>query len=149
VTTGLFALLHGNLYGLPAYLLVGAVAGFATVTLDTVYAGITYHTIYNAACLVIPWLLAQSGGDAAEAGPLPILPLLLEEATILALMATLLASLRLRARDRGFVPIPRIRRPLEGRDRAMLLVAVGCMLITLLVVQLLAVRAAAEIGGAL
>ena len=43
---------------------------------------------------------------------------------IAAMMAMLIVTLRLRARREGVEPIPRIRRPLEGRDKVMLLAAV-------------------------
>ena len=139
VTSGLFALLHGNLYGLPAYLLVGAVAGFVTVALDSVYAGMVYHTVYNAACLIIPWLLAGQGGGDVAMTPSLVFSMVLETLTILAMMAMLMASLRLRARNHGIMPIPRIRRPLEGRDRIMLAAAIAVMVITGLVVLAIAV----------
>ncbi len=147
VTSALFALLHGNLFGLPAYLLVGAVAGFVTFALDSVYAGMVYHTIYNAACLVIPWLTsARGGGETAMSASL-VFSMALESLTIIAMMAMLLASLRLRARNRGIAPIPRIRRPLERRDRLMLLAAVASMLVTGLAVLFIAARMAAGNGG--
>ena len=68
VSTALFALLHANLYGLPAFLLVGAVAGFAAWALHSVYAAIAYHTIYNAACLAIPYDALAGAGDGDAAG---------------------------------------------------------------------------------
>ena len=140
VTSGLFALLHGNLYGLPVYLLVGAVAGFVTVALDSVYAGMVYHTVYNAACLVIPWLMAAQDGAAVAMTPSLVLSMVLETLTILAMMAMLTASLLLRARNHGVMPIPRVRRPLEGRDRVMLAAAVAVMAVTILVVLGIALR---------
>ena len=127
VSAGMFALLHSNLYGLPAYLLVGAVAGYVTWSLDSVYAGIVYHTIYNAACLVIPWLLSgESTAEVAVTGSMAF-TLILDAAVLAAMSAMLLMSLRLRARSRGLVPIPRIRRPLERRDKVMLAAALLTM----------------------
>ena len=108
VTAVLFALLHGNLYGIPAYLLVGAVAGYLAFALDSLYAAMVYHTVYNASCLV-------------------------QTMMIIAMMAMLMATLRLRARREGIEPIPRIRRPLEGRDKAMLLAAVLVMAASMLI----------------
>ena len=143
VTAALFALLHGNLYGLPAYLLVGAVAGFVTVALDSVYAGIVYHTIYNTACLVIPYLLAgvDEAADAALTGPM-LLSVALELVLPSVLLAMLLLTLRLRARNAGVVVVPRIRRPLSGAERAMLLAAVLLMLATNAAVLALSAHAA-------
>ena len=46
---------------------------------------------------------------------------------MLATLAMLLATLRLRAKREGIEPIPRIRRPLEERDKLMLILAVLVM----------------------
>lgn len=144
VSSVLFALLHGNLYGLPAYLLVGAVSGFVTCTTGSVYAGMIYHTGYNAACLILPRLLqgGDSSGEVAVTGAL-LLSASLEGLTLGALMAMLLASLRLRAHRTGWMPIPRIRRPLAPRERWMLAAAVGVMLLTLALVAILSGEAGA------
>ena len=138
VTALLFALLHGNLQGLPAYLLVGALAGFVTFALDSLYAGIVYHTIYNAACLAIPFLLRNSAGGELTLDAPMVFSLLLELTMLLALMAVILVSLRLRARREGIEPIPRIRRPLELGEKAMLAVAVLAMLATTVAVLTIA-----------
>ena len=143
VTAALFALLHGNLFGLPAYLLVGAVSGFLTFALDSLYAGIAYHTLYNAACLVIPWLIGGEGsGEAAAASGSLALSLALELVTLAAMMAALIVALRLRARTAGIEPIPRVRRPLARRDRRMLALLLAELLLTILAVAALAVLAA-------
>ena len=144
VSAGLFALLHGNLYGMPAYLLVGGVAGFVTFVLDSVYAGMVYHTVYNATCLILPWLMGSTDAAAkASASPSPF-TMVLQALTIFSLMAMLLATLRARAHSRGIVPIPRIRRPLEGRDRGMLAGAVITMAATMVVILAMSAR----MGGA-
>lgn len=143
VTATLFALLHGNLYGLPAYLLVGAVSGCVTFALDSVYAGMIYHTLYNAAVLILSYLLAgKAAGEAAEAAEAAasastLFPVALMTLTTLALMAVLLAALVLQARERGIMAIPRIRRPLSPRERALLAGTVGVMLASMVVIQAL------------
>ena len=142
VTAGLFALLHGNLYGLPAYLLVGAVAGYVTFALDSVYAGITYHTVYNAGCLVIPYLLARQGDAGADAAlsAAMVFSIATEAFMLLSMMALLLISLRLRARNSGIESIPRIRRPLSDVERLTLSAAVLAMIATCAIVQILAMK---------
>ena len=65
------------------------------------------------------------------------------------LMAALLATMRLQARNAGIEPIPRIRRPLSDGERLSLLAAVLAMLATMAVVLVLSARAAAGYGGAL
>ena len=128
VTALLFALLHANLYGLPAYLLVGAIAGFLAFALDSLYAAMVYHTVYNAACLVIPYLAGMDGGtDAPAIDAATVFTLAVQAAMIVSMMVMLLAVLRLRARREGIEPIPRIRRPLDSRDRLMLMAALLAM----------------------
>ncbi len=144
VSATLFALLHGNLYGLPAFLLVGAVAGIVTFATDSVYSGILYHTVYNAAVLFFSYMSA--GQDAARP-PLTfavLIPFALQTLLILALMGALLAALLRRARAGGVEPIPRIRRPLSDKERLTLWAAVLAMLATILIVQI-----SAGNGGAL
>ena len=128
VTALLFALLHANLYGLPAYLLVGAIAGFLAFALDSLYAAMVYHTVYNATCLVIPYLAGMDGGtDAPSIDAAAVFTLAIQAAMIVSMMVMLLAVLRLRARREGIEPIPRIRRPLDSRDRLMLMAALLAM----------------------
>ncbi len=138
VSAVLFALLHGNLYGLPAYLLVGAVSGLVTFATDSVYTGIVYHTVYNAAALWFAHLQSGQGGAEAvpEAGMLTAAALTALMA--LALMMPLLAALLRRARSGGVLAIPRIRRPLSGGERVALAAAVLVMLASIAVVQILA-----------
>ncbi len=138
VTSALFALLHGNLYGLPGYLLVGAVAGYATWALDSVYAGIVYHTVYNTACLVIAHLLAGQGDAEVALDISVIVAVALRAAMQLLMMLLILALLALRARRENIAPIPRVRRPLARREKAMLWAAVGAMLASTAAVAALA-----------
>lgn len=143
VTALLFALLHGNLYGIPAYLLVGAVAGFLAFALDSAYAAMVYHTVYNTTCLVIPYLasgLEGKEGAAVTFDAAAIFSLAAQAAMIAALMAMTMMTLRLRAQRAGIVAIPRIRRPVEGRDRLMLLAAVAVMVASMAILLVLTMQ---------
>ncbi len=140
VTAVLFALLHGNLYGIPAYLLVGAVAGFLAFALDSVYAAMVYHTVFNTTCLVIPYLAAGQEGADVTFDAATIFSLAVQAAMIAALMAMTMMTLRLRAHQAGIVPVPRIRRPLEGRERVMLLAAVLTMVASMLILLILSTQ---------
>lgn len=149
VTSVLFALLHGSLYGLPAYLLVGAISGFLTFALDSLYAGIVYHTIYNAACLAIPYAASAQADAGVETTPALLASMALQILMTAAMAAMLLLSLRVRARSEGIEPIPRIRRPLAARDRIMLGAAVLVMLATQAAVLIIAAKMAVQNGGAI
>lgn len=140
VTAALFALLHANLYGVPAYLLVSAVAGYLAFALDSLYAAMVYHTVYNTSCLVLPYLAAGQESADVVIDAAAVFSLAVQTAMIAAMMAMILATLRLRAKREGIEPIPRIRRPLEGRDRAMLLAAVLVMAASTLILLILTTR---------
>lgn len=140
VTAVLFALLHGNLYGIPAYLLVGAVAGYLAFALDSLYAAMIYHTVYNASCLVLPYLASGQGEADVAIDAATVFSLALQTIMIAAMMAMLIVTLRLRARREGIEPIPRIRRPLEGRDKVMLLAAVLVMTTSMLILLIVSAR---------
>ena len=140
VTAALFALLHGNLYGIPAYLLVGAVAGFLAFALDSVYAAMVYHTVYNTACLVIPYLASNREVEDVTIDAAAVIILAVQTAMIASIMAMLLAILRARAQREGIEPIPRIRRPLQGRERVMLLAAVLVMIASMVILLILSTR---------
>ena len=145
VTAALFALMHGNLYGLPAYLLVGAVSGCVTFALDSVYAGIVYHTVYNAAVLTISYVLSSGAKAAAGSGmdARMLAAIALETAMMAGVMALLLAALRFRARRSGILPIPRVQRPLTGKERVALLAALAAMLVSNATVLYFSAQAAA------
>ena len=142
VCAALFALLHGNLYGLPAYLLVGALAGVATWALDSVYAGIVYHTFYNSACLVLSWL-ARDMAAAEAAGDVQTLPLALQALAMSGMAGLLVFAMLRRAWWAGVESIPDNSRPMERRDRLMLWAAVAELAISMIVVAALAARGAA------
>lgn len=126
VSSALFALIHGNLYGLPAFLLVGAVAGFVTWATNSVYAGMVYHTVYNTACLVIPYLMAGQGDGAGFAFTAErVFALVLQTLMFAGLMGLGLTSLWLRARNEDVVSFPRSKAaPLSAGERLWLAAAV-------------------------
>lgn len=145
-SSALFGLLHGNLYGLPAYVMVGAVSAFIVYAVDSLYAGMVYHTVYNAAILLIMHLMTKQPGtveeavaqvsamsDAALAGSL-----LLDLAMVGASIALTLIALNLRRKAAGIEPVPRSRQPMTGRERAMLAALLIAMAVSMAAVQALA-----------
>lgn len=61
VSSTLFALLHGSIMGFPVQLLMGFVLGYLLLVSNSLYTGMTYHTVYNSATLILAYLSAQSG----------------------------------------------------------------------------------------
>lgn len=121
VSALLFALLHGNVYGLPAYLLVGAVSAFLVFSLDSLYAGMVYHTVYNAFILVALYLLPEASEEAAAAQAPALLSVLVDAALFGLLLFMMLRMLDRRRRALGPEPVPRIREPLRKKEWALLI----------------------------
>lgn len=135
----LFALMHGNLFGLPAYLLVGAVSAYVVYALDSLYAGMLFHTVYNAAIVVILYLAAgMSEADAAAAvASTSAASILLDAAFVGMMILFTLRVLSLRRRAAGIQPVPRSREPFDTKTRIMfaamaLLLIVNCAVIQIL-----------------
>ncbi len=63
VSSVLFALLHGSIMGFPVQLLMGFVLGYLLLVSNSLYTGMTYHTVYNSATLILAYLSAQSGAS--------------------------------------------------------------------------------------
>ena len=133
VSTLMFALIHGNLFGLPAYALVGGLAAYLVVLLDSLYAGITFHTVYNTACLVIAHLAQNHARSGDAPAGVDALGIALELAMVLLMMGMTLYALRLRSRAMGIQTIPRIRRPLSGREQLWTAAALAALVVTTLV----------------
>ena len=128
LSSALFALMHGNLFGLPAYLLVGALSAYIVYALDSLYAGMLFHTVYNTAILVIMHMasgMPQAGEAAAALSPVS---LVLDFIITGALIASSLMTLELRRRVSGIEPLPRSPEPL-GRRNAWMLAAVTVLLV--------------------
>ena len=53
LTAVLFTLWHGSLSGVPAELFTGLMLGYVAFAFDSVYAAITYHTVHNAAIVLM------------------------------------------------------------------------------------------------
>ncbi|MBQ8506335.1 MAG: CPBP family intramembrane metalloprotease [Clostridia bacterium] len=65
ITALLFALLHGNIIGLPTQLLLGLILADIVVYSDSIYGGMIFHTAYNAALVIIQSIQQRAAADAA------------------------------------------------------------------------------------
>lgn len=139
MSSALFALLHGNLFGLPAYGLVGAISAALAVASDSLYVSMTYHTVYNAAVLVILHISSAMQAQTASMGDAAALPSLFSVVTellmLLAMMAALLAMM-LRRRAADAQPAPPLRAPLTRRERALLALTLAVLLGTIVILLL-------------
>lgn len=131
ISAMLFALMHGNIYGLPAYIFVGLISGYLVFATDSVYVGMVYHTVYNTACLVINYMTFQEpiAEDAAAAvAGMDTLSMVISMGLELVLggfmIVMTLLTLKMRRKLRGIEPFPRIRLPLSTPERVMIILAI-------------------------
>jgi membrane protease YdiL (CAAX protease family) len=64
----LFAMLHGSVEGLPVQFMMGVVLGFAVVSTGSIYAGMMIHTTYNAAYLLLGYVVQGAVDETASGG---------------------------------------------------------------------------------
>ncbi|MBR6766983.1 MAG: CPBP family intramembrane metalloprotease [Clostridia bacterium] len=131
VSSVLFALMHGNIYGLPSYIFVGLISGYLVFSTDSVYVGMVYHTVYNTACLVINYLTFQepiAEEAAAAAAGMDTLSMVVSMGLELILggfmIVMTLLTLKMRRRIMGIEPFPRSRLSLNNPERAMLILSI-------------------------
>ena len=124
ISSLLFMGLHGSLNGAPAQFLLGMLICYLTWCCNSIYAGMIYHTVHNAASTIL--LYIQSGSNAAAEtadmltaiGGLPgIASLLLNMLLLGGLMLLLLRPFRIRALLSGVPKMPRKKIPLSRNGR--------------------------------
>jgi membrane protease YdiL (CAAX protease family) len=138
VSTLLFSALHGSVVGLPTQIMLGFAIGYLVINADSLYAGMIYHTVHNAALVVLSQLqqtasttgqtLYESVGGAAGV-MLLALQTLVYGAVFWAILAV--SGWYRERQGRGFEQIERVdRSPLSWQELLVLLaglVTVGCM----------------------
>ena len=139
MTAILFTLWHGSLAGVPAELLTGLLLGYVAFAFDSVYAAITYHTVYNTALVLVnvyaaaapvtaeeEALLAASTFEAVGGWP-GVLALAFYTALLIWAMRGFLRVAEHRRRMRGIRAVPAGRETLPGAAKLALAVAVLIM----------------------
>lgn len=61
-----FTLMHGSLTGIPAELMCGIILGVIVVSTDSLFGGMIFHTVYNAATLILAYALNQQTQPKGE-----------------------------------------------------------------------------------
>ena len=111
VTAALFAMTHGSLTGLPAELIGGAMMAMLVVWTDSLYAGMIFHSAYNASSILLDLLASGAVTEEAAAqaalmetdviaaiGGAPAAVMLAVDVALMSLVLFLLAQpLRMRA----------------------------------------------------
>lgn len=131
----LFMLMHGTVEGLPVQFLLGVVLGVIVFATESIYAGIAYHTVHNAASLIVSYLysgvteteermlLARTDLFAYAGGWSAVLSLALDALMLGALMLLLLRGFLRRAKLRKIAPLLADGSRMTRAEWALLLVA--------------------------
>ena len=143
IAAALFTILHGSLAGLPSQFLLGVIMGTVVVLTDSIYAGLIYHTVHNAALLIWQFLLEAGayGVDASETqdilaslgGASGVVVLLFGIAQLGIWMGLILMVMRRRARRRALEIQPPQKQKMRGSERALLAVIIMISLLLYLV----------------
>ena len=136
----LFALLHGSVTGVPAQLLLGLMIGELVICCDSIYAGLIFHTSYNAAVMIIQY--CQLKADPSMAAPVAdyfsaiggwggVVSLLVSILFTGAMLHISMKTFFLRAKLAGIPRYPQQPRTALSRGEKLLL-ALGILLVVLL-----------------
>lgn len=66
VTAVLFAMLHGSVIGLPGEIFGGMMMALLVLWTDSLYAGLAFHSVYNAGSVMLNYISTGVPADAAE-----------------------------------------------------------------------------------
>ena len=66
VTAILFAILHGSIEGLPMHLMAGVLLALLVLYTDSLYAGLIFHTVYNAGVTLIAYYQSSLPTDPVQ-----------------------------------------------------------------------------------
>ncbi len=133
VSSLLFMLLHGSPVGAPAEFLLGMIMAALVIYTDSIYAGLIYHTVHNAASVLLQFVNNRAAVEAAEqadyltsiGGAPGVVALLIDILFIGSMVWMTLCILRMRARVQGLKPQPDARVRLAKGERGLLVAGVA------------------------
>lgn len=142
ISSILFMLLHGSILGAPTQLMLGMIMAALVFWTDSIYAGIIYHTVHNAATVILQFMQERTlPTDAAAqtedlleavnlAGGMGIF--IVEIAMIGGMMLFSLRIFRLRGQLQGvYLEQPQSKRLIRGERWPLILGAALCALLYL------------------
>lgn len=129
----LFVLLHGSLVGLPGEFILGMVIASLVIYTDSIYAGLVYHTAYNATLLLLQFMQQRTMAEEeltvdyfTAIGGFPGVVLLGVEILATAMvLRMLLRFFRRRAQLRGVQLAQGVRSRLSRSEWALLIAGVA------------------------
>ena len=132
ITSLLFMLMHGSLIGAPAEFILGMIIASLVICTDSVYAGLIYHTVHNAATVLLQFV--QQRMPSAEEIPADyltaigglsgLLVLLVEVLLTAAMLRLMLRAFRTRAQLRGVQVQPRAKLGMRRGEWVLLIAGV-------------------------
>lgn len=130
----LFMMVHGTIAGAPTQFILGIILAFLVIWTDSIYAGLIYHTVHNAASILLQFAQEQALPADAAAQPADLLELVggLEGVVVLAvevllsgaMIAFTLKMFRLRGRLAGITEEPCQKKPLAKWDIIVLVLGI-------------------------
>ena len=132
ISSLLFMLMHGSLIGAPAEFILGMIIASLVICTDSVYAGLIYHTVHNAATVLLQFV--QQRMPSAEEIPADyltaigglsgLLVLLVEVLLTAAMLRLMLRAFRTRAQLRGVQVQPRAKLGMRRGEWVLLIAGV-------------------------
>lgn len=132
-TALLFAMLHGSLLGLPGEFFGGVLLALLVFWTDSLYAGLIFHSVYNAASMMLNYISSGAEVEAAAdvalmqtdligylGGASSVMLMLGETVLMLALIAALMRGFRIGAAMRK-VALETVSQDDEGRRKVRVL----------------------------
>lgn len=130
----LFMLVHGTIAGAPTQFILGMILAYLVIWTDSIYAGLIYHTVHNAAMLLLQYAQDRATAPEAAAQSTDLLELVggMSGVGVLAMEVLLsgamilltLKMFRLRGRLTGVTEEPRRKNPLGNRELIVLLAGI-------------------------
>lgn len=130
ISSILFMLIHGTVVGMPAQLILGAILATVMFWTDSIYAGLIYHTVHNAAAIILQYLQGASAGTdtgdlyTAIGGMAGVIDLLLSIVLSAALILLTLRLLSVRGQLMGVTLEPRQRSRMRTGEWIALIIGV-------------------------
>lgn len=130
----LFMLVHGTIAGAPTQFILGCILAYLVIWTDSIYAGLIYHTVHNAAAVLLQFAQDRSASPETYAQTTDLLEMVgglqgmgMLATEVLLSGAMILFSLKmfkLRGRLTGIAEEPPKKKPLTRRELIILIMGI-------------------------
>lgn len=127
----LFALLHGSITGFPGQYVLGVVMAMMVISSNSIYAGMVFHTVYNAAVMILEFLQRDLPAEVAYpsdivtavGGWAGVLLLAVEVVLIVWMLKFSLNVFHMRGHLKGVRIVPDKKRKFQWDEKVLLIAA--------------------------